>query len=157
MIVCSSPPCDCRSTDQEKDNGAREWKPKTKLDQKLKDIVIETEDGHPRFRHMKWKEVFDQQQDTTPLQTLKDTFTKNFPSFSLPLGEETVEWTTWLSDDGVWSRFTTLSQIANLENEAKEKVHQQVLKALKEHEVERNAKGEVALHGVTYLAWTSRL
>jgi hypothetical protein len=53
MIVCSSPPCDCRSTDQEKDNGAREWKPKTKLDQKLKDIVIETEDGHPRFRHMK--------------------------------------------------------------------------------------------------------
>lgn len=106
---------------------------------------------------MKWKEVFEEQSETTPLQTLKDTFTKNFPSFSLPLGEETVKWTVWLSGEALWSRFTTLSQIANLNDERKEKVRQEVLQALKEDGTELNEKGEVALHGVTYLAWTSRV
>lgn len=101
--------------------------------------------------------MFEQQSETTPLQTLKDTFTKNFPSFSLPLGEETVKWTVWLSEEALWSRFTTLSQIANLDEERREKVHHEVLQALKEGGAKTNEKGEVELHGVTYLAWTSRV
>ncbi|KAL5320891.1 hypothetical protein ACEPPN_011701 [Leptodophora sp. 'Broadleaf-Isolate-01'] len=124
--------------------------------QKMKDIIATLGDGHARFRDMKWKEVFEQQQDTTPLQALKDTFTHNFPYFSLPLGEESVKWIVWLSGENIWARFSTLSQIANLTEERRECFHQEVLAALKEHG-ERNEKGEVALHGITFLAWTSRI
>jgi hypothetical protein len=106
---------------------------------------------------MKWKEVFDKQQDTTPLQTSRNTSSKSFSSFTLPLGEETMEWTIWLTEEAIWSRFSTLSQIVNLDEEKREKVHQNILAALREDGVERNEKGDVALHGVTYLAWTSRV
>lgn len=106
---------------------------------------------------MKWKDVFENQTETTPLQTLVDTFTKNFPSFSLPLGEERFEWTVLLSEERVWSRISTLSQIANLDDKKREETRQQVLAVLKEDGVEHNDKGEVVLHGCTYLAWTSRV
>jgi hypothetical protein len=106
---------------------------------------------------MEWKNIFDNQQDSTPLQTLKDTFTQNLPTFSLPLGEDTIKWTVWLTEEGVWSRYSTLSQIANLEAERKEEVRESVFDALKGDDVERNDKGEIAVHGVTYLAWTSRV
>ena len=106
---------------------------------------------------MEWKKIFEKQQDSTPLQTLKDTFTHNFPTFSLPLGEEMVKWTVYLSDEAVWLRYSTLSQIANLDAAKKDKVRKTVADALKGEDVERNEKGEVAVHGVTYLAWTSRV
>jgi hypothetical protein len=50
-----------------------------------------------------------------------------------------------------------LSHIANLDEGKKEKVRREVFNALEKDGVERNAKGEVALHGVTYLFWTSRV
>jgi hypothetical protein len=106
---------------------------------------------------MAWKQVFENQQDTTPLQTLKHNFSRQMPTFSLPIGEEDVKWTVWLTDEAIWSRYTTLSQIANLKEDRKEEVRKQVFEALKEAGVERNAQGEVAVHGVTYLAWTSRI
>ena len=139
------------------DNGVKSWKTTTQWEQKLKDIVAELEDGHPRFRHMEWKNIFENQRDSTPLQALKGTFTHNLPTFSLPLGEDTIKWTVYLADEGVWSRYTTLSQIANLEAARKEDVRKTVFDALKGGDVERNEKGEVAVHGVTYLAWTSRV
>lgn len=139
------------------DNGPKAWTPTTKWEQELKDIIAELEDGHPRFRHMIWRQVFEKQQDTTPLQTLKDTFAQKLPLFSLPIGEDTVKWTVWLSDEGVWKRYSTLSQIANQEGEKKEQIQERVFKALKDPSTERNEKGEVAVHGVTYLAWTSRV
>jgi len=113
----------------------------------VKDIIVSTEDDHPRFRHMQWKQAFEKQQDTS----------RHFPQFSMPLGEESIKWTEWLSDDGVWARFTTLSQIANLDDGKKEEVRKQIFAALKGDDVERNDKGEVALHVVTYMAWTSRV
>lgn len=82
-------------------NAPREWPSATSWEQKLKDIVLALEDGHPRFRHMKWKQVFEKQQDSTPLQALKNTFTQNFPIFSFPLGEETVQWTVWMSEEAI--------------------------------------------------------
>ena len=127
------------------------------MEQTLKDIIYSIEDGHSRFRHLQWKQVFEKQQDTTPLQTLKDTFTHHLPQFSLPIGEERVKWTVWLSDDGVWDRYTTLSQIANLDEVKREEIRKKVFEALKGGDVERNEQGEVAIHGVTYLAWTSRV
>ena len=124
----------------------------------MKDILAELEDGHPRFRHMEWKKLFDKQLDSTPLQVLKDTFTHNLPTFSLPLGEEIVKWTAvWLEEEAIWARFGTLSQIANLDEGKREEVRKRIFEALKGDDVERNEKGEIAVHGVTYLAWTSRL
>lgn len=95
--------------------------------------------------------------DSTPLQTLKDTFTQDLPKFSLPLGEDHVEWTVWLSDEAIWNRFGTLSAIAVMELEKKEQVKQKVLGSLKGMDAERNENGEVALHGKTYFFWTSRV
>jgi hypothetical protein len=42
------------------------------------------------------------------------------PLFSLPLGEEEIKWTVWLSRENVWKRFRTLGQVAVLEGEALE-------------------------------------
>lgn len=123
----------------------------------MKDIVESLEDGKPRFRHIKWKQVFEKQQDTTPLEALKDTFTHNMPLFSLPLGEETIKWTIWLSEEALWNRYTTLSQIANTQGEKREEIRKKVVEALKGGDVERNENGEVAMHGITYFAWTSRV
>lgn len=139
------------------DNSPKDWPVTSKWEQTLKDIIASTEDGTSRFRHMRWKDVFEKQLDTTPLQTLKDTFTHHMPLFSLPLGEEKIEWTVWLSDEAIWARFHTLSQIANLEGQKLEDIKEQVFQALKAEETNRNEKGELAIHGVTYLVWTSRV
>jgi hypothetical protein len=113
------------------DNGAKAWPSTTKWEQKLKDIIASLEDGHPRFRHMVWKQVFENQLDTSPLQALKDTFNLNFQSFSLPVGEDDVKWTVWLTDEDVWSRFGTLSQIANQTEDKRAEIRKEVLEALK--------------------------
>jgi hypothetical protein len=139
------------------DNGPKAWQTTSRWEQKLKEIFSGLEDGLPRFRDLRWKEIFEAQLDTTPLQTLKSTFSQDFPQFSLPIGEEEVKWTVFLTDEGVWSRYSTLSQIANQEEGKKEEIRRSVLDALKDEGTERNKKGEVAVHGVTYLAWTSRV
>ncbi|KAF4634870.1 hypothetical protein G7Y89_g3230 [Cudoniella acicularis] len=115
--------------------------------------------GKSQGRHGKWREVFEKQQDTTPFQTLKDTFTGNLPRFSLPLGEEDLEWTVFLSDEAIWDRYSTLSQIANLKGKDGrfEEIRKEVFEALKGEDTERNDAGEVAIHGRTHLAWTSRI
>lgn len=149
---------DSRSLTLRPDNAPKEYPCTTKWEQKLKGIISSLDDGHPRFRHMAWKQVFEKQQDTTPLQTLMDTFSHHMPMFSLPLGEDThCTWEVWLNDEALWSRYATLSMIANLEEDRKEMVRKEVFDALKEDGVERNAKGEVAVHGMTYFAWTSRV
>lgn len=139
------------------DNAPKEWTCRSPWQQKMKDIINSLEDGHVRFRHMEWKQVFEQQLDSNPLQALKDTFTHHMPQFSLPIGEETIEWTTYLSDEAVWERYTTISYFQNLEASKLEELKQEVLGELKKEGVERNAAGEVALHGRTYMAWTSRV
>lgn len=55
--------------------------------------------------------MFDDQIKSTPLTIT--AFAS--PLFSLPLGEEAVKWTVWLSKENIWKRFSTLSQIAVLE------------------------------------------
>jgi hypothetical protein len=79
------------------------------------------------------------------------------PKFSLPLGEKIEKWTVWLSEDALWSRIHTLSQIVVLDEEKKQAANKVLRDALQSDDVERNEKGEIALHGVTYFAWTDRL
>lgn len=68
-----------------------------------------------------------------------------------------MSWTVWLAEEAVWERYHTLSQISIMEGEELEKTKQMVFDAMKGDDVERNEKGEVALHGVTFFAWTSRV
>ena len=97
-------------------------------------------DGNPRFRDQKWKEAFNGQD-----------------LFSLPLGEQTIKWTVWLSDDALWSRINTLSQVAVLEGQERESAINVFKEALQSPDVERNERGEIALHGITYFAWTKKI
>ena len=68
-------------------------------------------DQEPRFRHEKWRAVFDEQLKSTPLTI--QVFAN--PIFSLPLGEHEEKWTNWLSKEAVWGRFQSISYIARLE------------------------------------------
>ena len=158
MIVCTSPFSGENALLTVLDNAPKDWPSRSKWQQKLKDIIHSHEDGHPRFRHLQWKQVFEKQQDTNPLQTLKDTFMHHMPEFSLPIGQESVEWVIYLTDEAVWNRYSTLSQISNLKGSDRfEEVRKEVFNSLKEEGVERNAAGEVAVHGRTFMAWTSRV
>jgi len=138
-------------------NAPQAWQATTRWEQRLKDILKRLDDGHPRFRDMVWKEVFEQQQDSTPVQMMRDTLTNHMPQLSLPLGEENIRWTVWLNDEAIWHRYSTLSQVAVLNENERSQVKEEVLNALQGEGTERNDRGEVALHGVTYLAWTSRI
>jgi hypothetical protein len=71
------------------------------------------------------------------------------------LGEQKISWTVWLTPQAVWERYRTLSQIAILEGSELERVKKEVFEAIEE--AEKNEQGEVEIHGVTYLAWTTRV
>ncbi|KAK3941829.1 S-adenosyl-L-methionine-dependent methyltransferase [Diplogelasinospora grovesii] len=135
------------------------WRATTAWEQKLNDWIrsIST-DGHPRFRDEQWKKVFQNQLKFNPLQVLRDSFlTDSLPRFSLPLGEDTVKWTVWLSKEALWSRISTLSHVVALEGAEREAAVKTFDDALSSSDVERNDKGEIAVHGVTYFAWTDRI
>lgn len=57
----------------------------------------------------------------------------------------------------MWSRINTLSQIAVLAGQDRENAIKIFKEALNGDDVERNERGEIAVHGVTYFAWTDRL
>ncbi len=140
------------------DNKPRSWKATTVWEKKLNDWIWSLGyDGHPRFRDERWQDVFQQQLRSNPVQVLRDSLTGNLPKFSLPLGEETIKWTVWLSEDALWSRLTTLSHVAILKGAQKEAAFRTVKETLQLGDVERNDKGEIAVHGHTYLAWTDRI
>ncbi|OTB11823.1 hypothetical protein K445DRAFT_209782 [Daldinia sp. EC12] len=138
-------------------NKPRSWQATTKWEQKLNDFIWSLDDGLPRFRHQKWKEVFDQQLPGNPIQVIKDTFTDRLPRFSLPLGEDSIKWTVWLSEEALASRLNTLSQIAVLKSEEREAWVKLFKETIQGDDVERNEKGEIAVHGVTFFTWTDRL
>ncbi|RYP53295.1 hypothetical protein DL768_001652 [Monosporascus sp. mg162] len=138
-------------------NKPASWVATTKWEQKLNEFITSFKDGNPRFRDESWKDVFADNLPYTPFQVIKNTITDHLPRFSLPLGEGKVRWTVWLSQDALWSRLQTLSQIAVLKGAELENAKKTVEDALNGDDVERNEKGEIAVHGVTYYAWADRL
>lgn len=144
--------------------------PATKWEVKLKDITWASGNENPRFRHDQWREVFDKQLESTPL-----TIQAADPLFSLPIGEETVEFTHWLSRDAIWDRFHTLSHFAVLEGQQLlvsldqgfgllldrfslrhgKDVKRQFDEAIADSDTDKNEHGELPLHGRTYIAWTT--
>ena len=65
----------------------------------MKDVVWSFDDSQPRFRHEKWREVFEKQLSTTPFGIQSSD-----PLFSLPLGEQSEKFTYWLTAEAVWQR-----------------------------------------------------
>jgi len=118
----------------------------------MRDVIWTFDDDHPRFRHGKWRQVFEEQSRSDPL-----TVQFADPLFGLPLGEDYVPFETWLSKDAIWSRLRTLSQIAVLEGDDLERVKKTLFDAVNSAGTKTDEQGRVAVHGRTFIAWTSRI
>ncbi|GAB7349518.1 hypothetical protein MBLNU459_g0223t2 [Dothideomycetes sp. NU459] len=134
-------------------NAPRSQKAATAWEETLHDIIWSLDDNAPRFRHEKWRQVFDEQLESNPLSIA----TSAEPLFSLPLGEHIERWEIWLTKEAVWDRFNTLSHVAMLEGEEKQRIHKIFTDAINGKDVETNDKGEVAVHGMTISAWTTKI
>ena len=110
------------------------------------------DDNSPRFRHEKWRQVFEDQNASNPL-----TLHLVDPLFGLPLGEDCVEFISWLSKEDIWGRLRTLSQFAVLEGEELERVRKRFEESLESEGTERDENGRFALHGRTVFYWTSKI
>lgn len=97
-------------------NSPQSFAPRSAWETQLHEILWGFDDHEPRFRHEKWRAVFDDQLKSTPLSLLK----ASDQYFALPLGEHQEDYEVWLAKDQVWERFATLSQIAVLEGDERE-------------------------------------
>ncbi|CAD6585348.1 MAG: hypothetical protein ASARMPREDX12_001971 [Alectoria sarmentosa] len=93
-------------------NAPMSWKPTAEWEGKLKDITWSFGNEDVRFRHEQWRKVFETQLEITPFSIQAAD-----PLFSLPLGENSVEFNQSLSPDAIWDRYHTLSQFAVLEGQ----------------------------------------
>ena len=89
-----------RVADACEDNAPIAWKPATEWERKLKEITWSFGNDDVRFRHEQWRRVFEKQLESTPLSIQGAD-----PLFSLPLGEESVAFTQWLTPDDIWHRY----------------------------------------------------
>ena len=97
-------------------NAARGHKAATQWEAKILDLTWTFNDDQPRFRHEKWREVFDEQVKSGPMALL----TAGDQLFSLPLAEHEERYEIWLPKEKVWERYNTMSHIAILEGEERE-------------------------------------
>ncbi|EXJ71051.1 uncharacterized protein A1O5_06044 [Cladophialophora psammophila CBS 110553] len=133
-------------------NSPKSWNIHRGWEQAMRDVIWTFEDGSPRFRHEKWRQVFEDQTASNPLSV---HFAN--PLFELPLGEGSVEFQSWLSKEELWARLRTLSQLAILEGEELDTVRKTFDESLKSEGTEINEDGLVAVHGRTVFFWTSKI
>jgi hypothetical protein len=142
----------CSCTQRRSDNAPRSWEMRSGWESKMRDVVWSFNDNQPRFRHEKWKQIFDKQNASDPISLhFAD------PIFSLPIGEASVEFETWLSKDLIWKRLRTLSQFAILEGDELKKREAEFFEAINSGDTPVDKDGNVAIHGRTFFAWTSRI
>ncbi|KXT11154.1 hypothetical protein AC579_4068 [Pseudocercospora musae] len=139
-------------------NNSKEHKASSEWEQKAKDLTWqvceEVGDQEPRFRHMQWKKVFDEQVKKTPLSLIKAS---DDQLFSLPIAEHHQPWQVALPADKVWERYRTLGHISVLEDEKLEKTKVTFMDAIGARDVETDAAGNVVVHGNTYVVWTTKI
>lgn len=134
------------------DNAPRSWKIHSGWETIMRDVVWTFDDGAPRFRNEKWRQVFDDQNAGNPLSL---HFAN--PLFGLPLGEGSVDFETSLSKEALWSRMRTLSQFAILEGKELERVRKTFFDSLDSDGTQIDEGGLVAIHGHTVFFWTSKI
>ena len=145
-------PRDQHNTDHALDNSPMSWDIHAGWETTIRDLTWSFDDHMPRFRHEKWRQVFEDQNQTSLFSlTTRDTL------FGLPLGETTVSFETWLSKEDIWKRYRTLSQIAILQGEELQKVQKTFWDAIDSKDTGTDDQGRVAVHGRTFLAWTSKI
>lgn len=133
-------------------NAPKEWDIHQGWETTMRDVMWSLEDGHPRFRDMQWKKVFDEQGSSNPLAIFSST-----PLFGLPVGEQTFEFSRWLSKDDVWKTFQTYSQVVNLPSDRLAQVEKIFWDAVNSPETEIDDQGRIAVHGKTVVAWASSI
>ncbi|EME80282.1 uncharacterized protein MYCFIDRAFT_31560 [Pseudocercospora fijiensis CIRAD86] len=138
-------------------NNSKKHKPSSAWEQTAKDLTWQVSeelgDQEPRFRHLQWKKVFDEQIKMTPLSLIKAS---DDQLFSLPIAEYHEPWQVALPVDKVWERYRTLGYISVLRDEKLEKTKKTFMDAIGAPDVERDA-GNVVVHGNTYLVWTTKI
>ncbi|EXJ96068.1 hypothetical protein A1O1_01194 [Capronia coronata CBS 617.96] len=125
-------------------NAPKSWNIHPGWEFTMRDIIWSFDDNSPRFRHEKWRQVFDDQAESTTL-------------FRMPLAEDSVNFETCLQKDAVWSRLRTLSQLAVLEGEALEEVRKQFFESVNSANTETDESGRIVVHGRTVFFWTSKV
>ena len=134
------------------DNAPLSWDITPGWETKVRDLTWTFDDHMPRFRHEKWRQVFDEQNQTNSL-----TMTTSNTMFGLPLGEKSIEFETWLAKEETWKRYRTISHIAVLEGDELEQVQKTFWSAIDSKDTRTDNQGRVAVHGKTFLAWTSKI
>ncbi|PNS17708.1 hypothetical protein CAC42_3103 [Sphaceloma murrayae] len=134
-------------------NAPRAHKAATSWEATMQDFIWSLDDNSPRYRHEKWRQVFDQQLESSPLSIL----TSSQPLFALPLGAHEERWEVLLPKDRIWDRLNTLSQISVLEGKERQNAENLFKNAIDAPETEVNEKGEVVIHGGTFSHWTTKI
>lgn len=119
----------------------------------MNEFIWTLDDDQPRFRHEKWRQVFDEQIKSGPISLM----TSSSPLFSLPIGQHEERWEVWLTKDKIWERLNTLSQISVLEPEEKEAAKKLFHDAIDADQSLANERGEFAIHGGTHSGWTTKI
>lgn len=137
-------------------NSPRDHKASTAWEQKLQDltfrIVKESGDQEPRFRDAQWRKVFDEQVKMTPLSLITASSDQ---LFSLPIAEHHEPFEVKLSEEQLWERYSTLGHVATLEGEQKDKFTREFKEIV--NSAEKDANGELVVHGNTYAVWTTKI
>lgn len=133
-------------------------------------VADESGDEVPRFRHLQWRKVFDEQVKKTPLSLI---IASDDQKFSLPIGEHIEPFEVALSEEQAWDRYRTLGHIAVLEGDrlevsdhpplcdtvliTRQRTKKTFMDAISGPDVEKNAEGKVIVHGKTYAVWSSKI
>ncbi|KAK0315875.1 hypothetical protein LTR01_001175 [Friedmanniomyces endolithicus] len=134
-------------------NAPRTYPASTPWESTMRELTWTFQDDEARFRHQEWKKVFEDQSRSSPWSLL----VAGEQFFALPLGEWEEGFEVRLGKREVWERYATISSIVVQGAGEREKTHKTVMDALNGPEVEVNDKGEVALHGRTFVVWTSKI
>ncbi|CAI6341466.1 unnamed protein product [Periconia digitata] len=129
----------------------------TRLRTHIFSLPSQTADHEPRFRNNAWRDVFTSQVSTTPLTA---ALVGNDNSlFTLPLGEKSVQWDVWLSEDRLWERVCTLGHFRGLDSGALETSHTifKDIMSAPDAGVERDEQGRIKVHGFTIVVWTEKI
>ena len=128
------------------DDRPESWPATTQWEHELSQLNFSLPaDDQPRFRHDVWHEVFTRQAKSEK------------PLFSDPISTDRLNWSVWLTLEGLWDRVNTLSWIAVLEGEERRLYREKFEKIVKDGDGAWNEKGEIEVHGCTFSAWTTRL
>ncbi|KAK9438933.1 Methyltransferase type 11 [Metarhizium brunneum] len=127
-------------------NQPANWTASTAWEKELKQLILALPpDGTNRFRDDKWRDVFERQaRDPAPL-------------FAVPIGQEKIPFTVWLTKELLWDRIQTLSQVAVLRDGDKDAFRAKFDGIMSEGDQVWNEKEEVEFHGFTVYAWTRRI